>query len=115
MIKNYLKSYLILFTSLLILTILFTIINYFFIPNSNIFKIIIPIISIFISSIILGKNSKEKAYLEGIKFASIYLIIITIIKLILKQEFNPKVFIIMLSILLTSIIGSMLGINLKKR
>ena len=37
-------------------------------------KVIIPIISILYSSIILGKNSNNKAYLEGIKFALIYII-----------------------------------------
>ena len=76
---------------------------------------IIPIISIFISSIILGKVTKEKAYLEGLKFSTIYLIIISILKLILKLPFNYKTIIMYLVIIITSIIGLIIGINTKKK
>lgn len=115
MLKSYLKSYLILFGLILVLTIILSLINYFFLLPLNIFKIIIPILSIFISSIILGRNVVKKAYLEGIKFSSLFLIIVTIIKLILKDPFNYKVIIMYLSIILTSIIGLIIGINTKKK
>ena len=114
MIKTYLKSYLYLFGLIFLLSIILSIINYLFSYTSNIFKILIPIISIFISSLILGKNTKEKAYLEGIKFSSLYLIIITIFKLIMNQTFPFKLVIIYFLIILTSIIGVILGINIKK-
>lgn len=114
MLKNYLKSYIYLITSLIIFTIIFTIINYFTSNSLSIIKILIPIISILISSFILGKNTKSKAYLEGIKFSLIYLIFTTILKLILKTSFNYKTFIIYLVIILSSIIGSTIGINTKK-
>lgn len=114
MLKNYLKSYIYLITSLIIFTIIFTIINYFTTNSLSIIKILIPIISILISSFILGKNTKSKAYLEGIKFSLIYLIFTTILKLILKISFNYKTFIIYLVIILSSIIGSTIGINTKK-
>lgn len=114
MLKNYLKSYIYLITSLIIFTIIFTIINYFTTNSLSIIKILIPIISILISSFILGKNTKNKAYLEGIKFSLIYLIFTTILKLILKTSFNYKTFIIYLVIILSSIIGSTIGINTKK-
>ena len=68
----------------------------------------------FISSIILGKNTKEKAYFEGIKFSTLFLILITTIKIIIKNNFNYKTIILYFALILTSIIGSMLGINLKK-
>ena len=67
-----------------------------------------------VASIILGKNIKEKAYLEGLKFSSIYLVIVTILKLILKQSFNYKVIIMYFLLIFTGVIGSMIGINLKK-
>ena len=114
MIKNYLKSYLYLFSSIIILTLILSILNYFFILPSYIIKIIIPIVSMLISSIILGKNTKEKAYLEGTKFSLIYIIFITIIKLILKTNFNFKTIIIYIVLIFTSIIGSTIGINSKK-
>lgn len=114
MFKNYLKSYIYLISSLIILTTLFSIITYLIPIKTTIIKILIPIISILISSFILGKNTKSKAYLEGIKFSLIYLIFTTILKLILKTSFNYKVFIIYLLLTLSSIIGSTIGINTRK-
>lgn len=114
MLKNYLKSYLYLFGLILALTIILSILNYFIPFNNTIIKIIIPIISMLISSIILGKNSKEKAYIEGIKYSSVFIILITIFKLIIKSNFNYKVFILYFMYIFASIIGSMIGINLKK-
>lgn len=114
MLKIYLKSYAYLFASIIISIILLSILNYFLNIPSFIIKIILPIIILFITSIYLGKNSKESAYLEGLKFSSIYLIFITIIKLIFKTGFNFKVIIIYITILFAGILGAMIGINLKK-
>lgn len=115
MLKNYLKCYGYLISLIIIMTLILSIINYFINIPSNIIKIIIPIISLLTSSIILGKNTKEKAYIEGIKFSSIYIIIITILKLILKTDFNFKIIIIYILLIFTSIIGSTIGINIKKK
>ena len=94
--------------------LLVSILNYFIPFKIKIIKIIIPILAVFISSIILGKQSKEKAYLEGIKFSTIFIIFITIIKILLKSTFNYKVFIIYIIMIISSILGSILGINIKK-
>ena len=115
MLKNYLKSYAYLFGSILILTIILSTINYFFIIPTKIIKLLIPVISIFLSTIILGKNTKSKAYLEGLKFTSLYLILSIIISIITKNPFNFKLIICYLLLLLTGIIGSMIGINLSKK
>ena len=114
MIKTYLKSYGYLFGIIIILTIILSVLNYFIPFKAETIKLIIPIISMLISSIILGKNIKEKAYLEGIKFSSLYIIFTIIIKLLLKTNFNYKVVIMLIALLITSVIGSMIGINLKK-
>lgn len=114
MIKQYLKSYAYLFISILILTLLLTTINYFYPFNTKIIKLLIPIISILISSIILGKNTKAKAYLEGIKFTSLYIILSIIISLLTHNTFTFKLILSYLLLLLTGSIGSMIGINLNK-
>lgn len=114
MFKKYLKSYIYLFSSIIILTIILSITNYFINFPTKVIKVLIPIISIFISSIILGKNTKEKAYLEGIKFTSLYIILSIILSIILKNQFNPKLIVCLLLQFLTGTIGSMLGINLNK-
>ena len=115
MLKNYLKSYGYLIGLTIIMTLILSIINNFINTPLNIVKVIISIISILISSIILGRNTKEKAYIEGIKFSVIYLALTTIIKLILKSNINIKTIIIYLILIFTSIIGSMIGINTKKK
>ena len=93
MLKIYLKSYLYLFSMIIILTLILSIINYFIPIPTNIIKLLIPIISMFISSIILGKQTKAKAYLEGLKFSSIYLIISIIISIITNNSFTIKLII----------------------
>lgn len=114
MIKNYLKSYGYLFGLILIFSIILSVINYFIPLPANIFKIIIPIISLFVASIILGKGMKEKGYIEGIKFSVIYLTFITILKFIFHTGFNFKVFLMYIIFVFSSVIGSMIGINMKK-
>ena len=114
MIKTYLKSYGYLLGIIIILTTILSLLNYFIPFKAETIKIIIPILAMLVAGIILGKNVREKAYLEGIKFSSIYIILVTIIKLLIKSSFNYKVIIMYVTLLITSIIGSMLGINLKK-
>ena len=114
MLKIYLKGYLYLFGIIIVSTIILSLINYFIPFKIGIIKIIIPIISMFISSIIVGKNVKAKAYLEGLKFSSLYLLFISLLKFIIKTPFNYKVVIIYILTIFTSVIGSMFGINLKK-
>jgi len=114
--KKYLTSYLYHFSIILISTIIFTIINYFTNYTNTIIKIIIPVLSLFISTIILGKKTNNMAYLEGIKFTTLYLIIMIIINyLILKNSFDFKIIIFYLLLLFTGTIGSMIGINLKRK
>ena len=115
MLKKYLKSYLYLFSSIIILTLILSLLNYFYTFPTKIIKLLIPIISILLSSIILGKNTKEKAYLEGLKFTSLYIILSLIISLITKNPFTIKLILSYLLLLLTGIIGSMIGIQLKNK
>ena len=115
MVKNYLRCYGYLIGLIVLMTVIFSIISYFFNITANWIKVVIPIISLLIASIILGKKVKEKAYIEGIKFSVIYIFTLTILKLILKTEFNYKIIIIDILMIFTSIIGSMIGINIKKK
>ena len=115
MVKIYLKSYAYLFGLILLFTIILSIINYFVVFPTKVIKILIPIISMLVATIILGKNTKSRAYLEGIKFTSIYIILSIIVSLITKNPFNFKLILSYLLILFTGVIGSMIGINFKKK
>lgn len=114
--KKFLKSYAYLFGSILLLTLLLSILNYFVKLPTNIIKIIIPIVSMLYSSIILGKNSNKKAYLEGIKFSLIYIIFIFLFSvLIIKTKIKIDILLYYVILILTSMLGSMTGINIKKK
>ena len=110
MIMNYLKSLLWCLGILIISSIIITIFNYFNVINGIVLKIIfliIPIISIFIGSYRLG-------YIEGIKYGLIWVILFVIICLICKV-FDWTSIIYYFILLFISILGSILGINKKKK
>ena len=116
MIKNYFKSFIYFISIILIGSIIVTIFHYFSLLNLNIINIlniILSIISIFISSFILGKQCKQKGYLEGLKFGIIIILFITIINLFL-HNLTLKIIIFYLILLITSILGSMIGITKHK-
>ena len=116
-IKKYIFSTILTFLSVLIMLLVLTILYYYNLIKLgayNILKLISLIFSTLISSIYLGTKTKQKGYLEGIKLA---LIIITlfIIPTIILSNFNIKILIYYLIILITSSLGSMIGINIKKK
>lgn len=106
-------------TLLLILVLLFliTAIYYFNIITTKTFsilKLLIILISTFITTFFLGTKTKNKGYIEGLK-QGILLIIIFLIPTLITSNFNLKVLIYYLIILITSSLGSMIGINIKKK
>ncbi len=117
MIKNLYMSLIYFFASILIGTIFITIFNYFNILNNNIItslKLIIPLLSLFISSYILGTKSNKRGYIEGLKLGSIIIIIFLVVTLITKS-FTIRTLLYYSILLLTSTLGSMIGINKKKK
>ena len=117
MLKNYIKSSLINILSIIISIFILTIFNYSELLNNNIIdilKLLIVLISVFINSYIIGKNSKNKGYLEGLKFGSIFIIFILLYNLLFISKFNFKIIIYYILILITSMVASTIGINRKK-
>ncbi len=102
---------------LLGLTFIITLLNYINligIKIVNIFSYITPFISFFIGGLLLGKTSINKGWLEGIKFGLIIIILSFIFNyLAFDQGFNISNIILYTITILSSIIGSMVGINLK--
>ena len=118
---NYLKilrkCFIYMVSILLISTFVITILNYFNIFNGKVvtfFKIIIALISMFVGGFIMGKNSKQKGWLEGLKLGLIILLTLVLINyLILRQSFQVRNLIYYLILLSSVIFGSMIGINKK--
>lgn len=103
--------------SLFILTLILTIFSYFNIISddfTSILKILIPIISIIIGSYKLGKNSNKLGYLEGAKYGLICIILLLIFNLIINNDFKVRYLLFYIILLVSSTLGSMIGINNKK-
>lgn len=116
---NYLKkvgiSFIYILSFIIGLTFIFTLLNYIGLLNSttiNIIKVIIPIISMFIGGFIIGKRSSKKGWLEGLKLSIIFLIILSLFNYLgLKTSISLKIFIYYLVLTISTIFGSIIGVN----
>ena len=106
------------FLIILAFTFFITILSYFDLLNYkviNILKLLTVIISLFVSGLIVGKKSLAKGWLEGLKFAGIFVVLIVIFNYLgVRQEFDTNDLIYYIILLVTGIFGSVVGINLKK-
>ena len=93
-----------------------TLANYLNIINNktiNILEIIIPIISLLTAGYLMGKNATKNGWLEGIKIGLIIILIIFIINIIITHKIVYKNFVYYTILLISSTLGSMIGINKK--
>lgn len=104
--------------TILILTFLTTLLNYFDLLGKNIvsiLKIIIPMLALFIGGYNIGKKSLKKGWLEGLILSIIFIIILIIFNyLALDNKLELRNFLYYLIMMISCIFGSMLGINRKK-
>jgi len=118
-LKNLGISFLYIIGVLLVLTFITTIFSYFNIFNdkiTSIIKIIIPVISMFVGGFYIGKKSLKKGFLEGLKLGAIFSSILIIFNyLALDNSFKFKYLLFYIILIITSIFGSMIGINRKKQ
>lgn len=101
--------------SFIILTFLMTTLNYFNLFSSglvSVFKIIIPIFSLFLGGFIIGKKSSKKGWLEGLKLSLIFTIILILFNLLgLGNKIEFKNILYYIIIIASCMFGGMLGIN----
>lgn len=101
---------------ILLITFIITLFNYIgLLPSKiiNIIKLTIPFIILFIFAYKLGKNANTKGYLEGIKISLLYILFSIIYSLLTKNNINYINFIFYMILIITSTLGSILGINKK--
>ena len=112
---NKFSIYFIFIAIILISAIFLSLLNILGISKSitNILSVIIMMIIFLIMGFLKGKNSISKGYLQGMKIGGILLLILFIIGMI-TFEFSFKSIIYYLILMLSSIFGSMIGINKKK-
>ena len=117
-IINYLKALGLTFSIILIAALTLAIFCYYTnIDNGFIsfLKLAIPIISIFVSSFILGKKANKKGFIEGLKIALLFIVIVFIISLLVKAKLGLNTFLYYLLIALTSMLVASIGINKKEK
>lgn len=116
-IKIFIKPLLYTFGFILISLIILTLLNYYNMLNNgiiSIIKITIPIVAFFIGGFLLGKSSKKKGWLEGLKFGFITILIFILINYIgFRDSFKFKSIIFYSTLIISSIFGSIFGINKK--
>jgi len=116
-IIKYLKSLLYIFILIILFSIIIGTLNYFniFSKNTiNILELIATVISIFIGSLYLGRISDKKGYLEGIKIGILVIVILLLFKFLgYDKGITWSSLIYYLILLISSILGSVIGINKK--
>lgn len=100
-------------------TLLISTLYYFNIIGSNLFTImelIIPLLSFLIGGIIIGRKSKNKGWLEGLKLGLILAILLLLISFLgFEMKFGVQTIIYYLIIVIITTFGSMIGINSQKK
>lgn len=114
---KYLKALLYIFIPILFFNLILAILYYFNIINNktlSILNTILILISMFIGGLYIGSKSNKNGYLEGIKLGILTILILFIISyLAFDNSLSVKSLIYYLAAVISSIIGSMLGINKK--
>ena len=97
-------------------TLVLTLINYFGILGNkfvSVMRFFVAISAMFVSSYRLGKKSDKKGYFEGLKFGFIIILILGL-GVILLDKLNLRSIFYYAILLLTSVMGSTIGINNRK-
>jgi len=117
MLLNYLKNILYVFVGIFISIIFVTILNYFSLLNGkvlNVISVVIMILALLVGGYLTGKKANKKGYLEGIKFGGIMIVLILLFNLLVfKNEFNLISILYYVVLLISSMIGGMVGMMRK--
>ena len=115
-IKKYTFRFLYTLIGIVISLLLITTLYHFNLISSNIYqalKFVLLLANILISGIILGKKATSKGYLEGIKLGIFMILLCFLITLVTGQDLKIRILLYDSMILITSILGGMIGINKK--
>lgn len=78
----------------------------------SVLEIIIPLLSLLIGGFIIGKNSKQKGWLEGLKLGGLFLAFLILFQYLgLRIHFSVKTILFYALLSVSCVFGSMLGIN----
>ena len=110
---KYIKSLIIFLSGIVIIPIFLTLFNIFKINTNKIIIIIFGSILMFIIGLTLGKKVEKNGYLNGILLSVISIIILLMISLIFRYKLNINTLIYYVILIISTVFGSMIGINKK--
>ena len=116
-IKNIGISCLYSYGFIFVFTFILTLLNYInFIDGAfTFFMIFNLVLSVFIGGFICGKRSLKNGWLEGLKYGFVFLIILSILSFVgFNSKIGIKYFVFCSIILVSSILGGMVGIGFSK-
>lgn len=115
---KYLKSLIFILVPMFVLNVIATLLYYFNILGSgsiNYIKLFIIAISMLIGGIYIGSKASKKGWLEGVKVGIEVIVLLFIIGyLAFDKGLNIKTLVYYFILLVSSVLGSMIGINKKK-
>ncbi len=100
-----------------VFTFILTFLNYANIIDGmfTFFLIFNLVISVLIGGFVCGKRSLKKGWLEGLKYGFVFLIILTLLNVLgYSNGLSIKYFVFCSIILVSSILGGMIGIGFRK-
>lgn len=106
----------IMFIILLIGTFILTLLNYFEIITGglfSIFQIILIIITTIIGGFLIGKEAKQKGWLEGLKIGLLFILLISILNFFFVKNFSIRFLLYDFILIISTMIGGILGISKK--
>ncbi len=112
---KYIKSLAIFLSSILVIPLFLTIFNLLKINTSRVMIIIVGSILMLIIGFITGRSSNSKGYLNGLLISLISILILLIISLIFRVTLNLNSLMYYIILIFSTVLGSMIGINKKKK
>ncbi len=111
--KKYVEVLLIPVVSVLLLPLVFSLFNLLHVEVAPFLYLATTIIMTFITGIFVGKVSSQKAYLKGLAFGLMLVAIMFLFSLFMKAQMTWFTIIYYLILVISSTLGSMIGITKK--
>ncbi len=112
---KYIKALIIFFCSIILVPLILSIFNLIKLRTNKILIIILGSILMFIIGFLTGKKSLKKGYLNGLFISIICIFILVLISIICRYKLNINSLIYYVILTISTILGSMIGINKKTK
>lgn len=111
---SYLKIMIIPIGAFLIIPFMLALFNLFGVGINKIVLIIISALIMLVSGFMIGKKSLKKGFVSGLILGVSFILFLTIIGLFFKLEWNIGRVVYYVILIMSSMLGSIIGINKKK-